>query len=539
MPIDENNDNITQPNKELPNTVKEDFQRDLNETLASFINVKGENRGLFDEILGIKKMFVDNNEKHDNKSMEDTFIKALNIDNLSTIIDQVSEINNKTQEQLDNEDESFTIDLIPTQNDMRKQPLPHVPLYVKKTFIKKLIQHGSDRLQNQPNKKTKKSRSTDSNKDKNKTNDDILTLDQTIQKKLQKEKDKILLYKKELEESKYRLQHLSNSVSYREKKILIDDIQRLDEKIYNIQTGKNVAEYVVLSQKLVNEYLEILKIPVKISFIKKKTDISPEIIRKGQIWTEFLKIAKKFLTIEEYTNLNVSSSQKPQQQEDNISLCICGSNDVDNKGDHLVICNICGKETEKIPLTSSYKDIDRINPTQTIDYERKMHFKDVWNQHQGKQNTYIKPKVFTDLDKAFEKHGLLDLTATTKEDRYKNITMDHVRMFLGLTKNNKQYENHRLIWSLITGKPLPDLSHLENIVIADFELLCETYDALGFNRTNFLNANFTTYQLLRRRGIKVREDDFQLLKTIERRYEYNMIYGKCCKVLGWAWWNLS
>src|SRR6185437_6952739 len=124
----------------------------------------------------------------------------------------------------------------------------------------------------------------------------------------------------------------------------------------------------------------------------------------------------------------------------NLDICpSCGGEEFDTRKEHVLICtnSECGQEIPIMSFSSSYKDIDRINPMQKSNYETKMHFRDAFNQFQGKQNTYIKSKVFTDLDEQFKRHGLSDPKATTKQGRYKNVTIDHVRMFLGETGHNK------------------------------------------------------------------------------------------------------
>ena len=57
------------------------------------------------------------------------------------------------------------------------------------------------------------------------------------------------------------------------------------------------------------------------------------------------------------------------------------------------------------------------------------------------------------------------------------------------------------------------------------------YDTLDVDRVNSLNSQYILYQLLRRRKIKVKEEDFGMLKTRDRLIDYDEIYSKICIVL--------
>ena len=59
--------------------------------------------------------------------------------------------------------------------------------------------------------------------------------------------------------------------------------------------------------------------------------------------------------------------------------------------------------------------------------------------------------------------------------RYKNLELEHVMLFLKELGYDKQYENAKYIYSAITGKKCPDLSHIEDQLMDDFDVLVSLY----------------------------------------------------------------
>ncbi len=352
-------------------------------------------------------------------------------------------------------------------------------------------------------------------------NDNILSLDIKIQKRLKEEKMNIYIHKKSLKD---KIKQFKKENDIRKIKSLQNEIYELNKTIEDIENDKNLITYLTSSQELVNEYLEFLKIPIHINFSKKKNKSTAK--KADELWNNFIEVAKKYLTKEEYQQLI-------KKKLENDDIC-CKEIDSENS-----ICSKCGKQITRLDLNSTYKDIDRINIIQSVNYERITHFRDAFNQFQGKQNTHISPEVFIKVNDKLNKNELILNNSKTKEEAYKNVKIEHIRMFLGETGNSKQYENCHLIWSLITGRELLNLSHIEDKILEDFIELCKVYDSFDFDRDNFLNAQFVIYQLLNKNGIKVKETDFHMLKTVERRMLYNNMYGKCCEILNWKWIPLS
>jgi hypothetical protein len=205
--------------------------------------------------------------------------------------------------------------------------------------------------------------------------------------------------------------------------------------------------------------------------------------------------------------------------------------------DNNFVCEQCGYIYDSITNDISFKDMDRINISNKYQYDRRTHFKDCINQFQGKQNATIDPQVYKDLTEQFRLHHLIpeNYEDLVKEIAFEKITKEHVMLFLKETEHTKHYEDVVLIHHQLTGKQPPDISHLESYLLHDFDELTTLYDKLYRNneRKNFINTQYVLYQLLKRHKFNCRKEDFNILKTIDRKYFHDTIMQELFEILGW------
>jgi len=93
-----------------------------------------------------------------------------------------------------------------------------------------------------------------------------------------------------------------------------------------------------------------------------------------------------------------------------------------------------------------------------------------------------------------------------------------------------------LIHHQLTGKPTPDISHLENGLLNDFDILVDTYDKKFKNseRKNFINTQYVLFQLLKRHRYPCKKEDFNMLKTVDRKYFHDTICSELFADIGWS-----
>jgi len=353
---------------------------------------------------------------------------------------------------------------------------------------------------------------------------DILNIDFNIKNTFKEETDKIPQYQEKLNDLLKTLK--KENFSTRPYKNLQTTINTLQEKIENIRLGQKLNFYIAETAHLIERYKKILQTPVKLSFTGKAVSDNKE---KNQIISDYIEIAQN------YSDIKPIISKKMITVECNNCTNKKLFDIIDNS---IYICILCGAQQEILLHTSSYKDTDRINISAKYTYDRKAHFRDCINQYQGKQNSTVDQKVYDSLIEQFMKHHLLEMDKNSKEERCKNITKEHIYLFLKELQYTKHYENVNLIHYQITGKKPDDISYLEDKLLDDFDKLVNLYDRKfknkpGFHRKNFMNTQYVLYQLLIRYRHKCNKEDFTILKTVDRKSFHDDVAKICFEELGW------
>jgi len=288
--------------------------------------------------------------------------------------------------------------------------------------------------------------------------------------------------------------------------------------------------YILDTIQYIEKYKQIISVPIKVNFMGKRVcmDNSKD---KDTIVNRYVNISNGYIK-----NLNIPINITVCKQVDNVSCHNCKSNDITVKDYDFYICNNCFSLLYNTVVNTSYTDSKRVNIHTRYTYIRRTHFKDCIMQFQGKQNITIPKQVYKSLENELNIHYLLVGTKNTpKEIRFKNVTKKHISIFLKELGYSKHYENINLIHYNMTGKKPHDISHLEEILLHDFDILTELYDKRfsDSNRRNFINIHYILYQLLRRHNYKIDTDDKIIIKTIERKYFYDEICKQLFEELGW------
>lgn len=355
---------------------------------------------------------------------------------------------------------------------------------------------------------------------------DIISLDNKIQSQLKNEEEKLEKYKETIFDIENLLQ--KNNLEMCTKTKLEKSLNYYKQKISVIEDGQILNFYLGETIPIIKQYKEILKKPVKINFLSKKTPVNND--EKENVVKTFLNIAKKYITIE----CEEKECENPKKE-----MCdFCKAKNL-VFSDNILICLNCGCECETGNNPLSYKDISRTNILQKYTYERRSHFRDCINQFQGKQNCKIPPEVYTGLEEQFKKHNLLvGDESTPKEERYSKVKKEHIMLFLRELKYDKQYENINFIYSQLTGAKNYDISHLEEQLMADFDTLVNLYIKKfkyekKIARKSFMNINYVFYQLLNKNKYHCKKEEFNILKTIDRKTFHDDVFKELFEELGW------
>lgn len=352
-------------------------------------------------------------------------------------------------------------------------------------------------------------------------NIDVLAIDQLVRKTFEDEYGKLDEYREKLDflDTSLKQPDLKRSV----RSALVKAHDELQKYIENLEKHSDLNFYLVDIIPLIDRYQTILKTPIKLNFLGRPVEENKE---KKELTNRFLEIASK------YVDIDVDKDAPP----DKITCSNCGKRDFDINN-NVYVCRSCFVQKTVIKHGSSYDDINRINISSKYMYDRKIHFRDCIKQYQGKQNSTIKPEVYNDLDTEFIRNNLLigNPVDTPKEIRYGKITKKLILLLLKELGYTKHYENVHLIHYNITGKPRNDISHLEEKLLDDFDVLTDLYDKMYKNikRKNFINVQYVFYELLCRHKHPCKKDDFVILKTTDRKCFHDDITKNLFETLNW------
>ena len=294
-----------------------------------------------------------------------------------------------------------------------------------------------------------------------------------------------------------------------------------------ISKKENLYYYLLQSTILIDEYKNELNKPIEVNFMGQPiSNANSHIIER--ITDQFISMAKDIIPIH----------MKEMYISDTCSVCEKVSGEHIIETTNTTACNVCGTEKDSLQNSFSYQDTERVNITSKYQYARRIHFKECINQFQGKQNSTIKPEIYEKLIQQLELHGLVHSENVPQKIKYEKVTKYHISIFLKEIGYSNHYEDLNLIYHNITGNELDDISHLEDILMEDFDQLNKLYDdeyikTRKIIRKNFINTQYVLYQLLKRHKYPCSQNDFTFLKTIERKVFHDGICSHLFKKLGW------
>jgi len=330
----------------------------------------------------------------------------------------------------------------------------------------------------------------------------IFHIDAQIRRKLESKITAIPELYRELQSILWILNHGKNPV---DKVLAKQKASILRKKIQDLETTLELGLYLFRTSDILEEYRNLLTISGPQSFVShQESTMDKDAFRKQELISQFLCVAQEYVKID---HLN--------QPLEKIICQECRSFDFQFDDENSIyVCKECGTEVEVLDDSPSFKDTDRVNMSSRFSYSRRGHFIDATRKYQGLQN--IDPKKIARVVEVLkEEMKLHSLTVET-------VTKDHIYMFLSEKRLSRHYEDLNLLYHIITGKPCPNISALEDDLLDDFDKQEEKLaEVLEDERDNSLNVNYKLYKLLQRRGFPCQKDDFYILKTKTKEDEHD------------------
>ena len=361
----------------------------------------------------------------------------------------------------------------------------------------------------------------------------ILNIHQIILKKFQQDKNNKL---SDIE----RKLNMEN-IKIRQKQTLIErkhsrnKIQEIENKILKYNEDTDKKDYLTAAKPLIKAYKKIKPISTIISFTNNKIndeikceESEAEQNFRHKIISKYLEIARKYICID-------LIRKNPE-----IKTC-CEDPDIfmDESGSD--VCNNCGLEKINIVKTQFYSDSSRLNNSKN-NYEDRANFVKVLMRFQGKQINKPGKELYERLNKYFLERGL----KSSEEYNAMSLLPDGTKpgtsremMFEALSNIgcSGHYDDINLICSIFFGWELPNISHLEDAIMQDYDDFQKVYENLPDleGRKSSLNSQWKLFILLLRRGYPCKSKDFKIPTTPSILEFHKIKTQETYQILGWEY----
>lgn len=318
-----------------------------------------------------------------------------------------------------------------------------------------------------------------------------------------------------------------------QKKKSLKVLKKYEELLERISSGVEYREYLRRSKEYLDEYKKIGSLPEIISFenkIREETDLiienSDDKIRRYNIITKYLDIVQEYVPVEFVRQVEIING---------CSACGCSSEELTENAFGNIICNQCGTEEISIKKTPYQKDKTMICGIRN-NYEDRENFKKAIKRFQGTQNNKPPKSLYSELDEYFKNKNFpigddVRLNNTSDQNTSRNL----MYKALADTGNSEYYEDINLILHQYWGWELPDIAHIEENIMDDYDLTQTIYEELPKIRKSSLNSQFRLLKHLLRYKDKIIYEinvkDFKIPTTREIIEWHEETWTKICQIL--------
>lgn len=292
-------------------------------------------------------------------------------------------------------------------------------------------------------------------------------------------------------------------------------IRSIEAQIDAIKDGTNIKIYLEKAESMIEEYKTMIPKKRQINFTateKEKQEILEEEEKDPRYWKKMRLIRKYLDFAQNYIDITIIQKKK------NINRCGCGYDltnvFIDNFGTQ--ICPEC--RTERYIIGFNLYKSDTL--ASRNDYSDRDNFEKALMRYQGKQIDKIPDSLFTELDTHFTARGKLtsmDIKKLPRNKHGRKNGTDLPMLYKGLldTGYSSLYEDANLIAHQYWGWKLPDVSHLETLIMEDYEKTQRVYNMLPKERSSSLGTQFRLFKHLELRGHPCIISDFKIVKMRE------------------------
>lgn len=303
--------------------------------------------------------------------------------------------------------------------------------------------------------------------------------------------------------------------------------KKLEEDIVDAETNSSLNKYLIESSPIISEYNKLHLEKEEVDFFDStETNCNKHIIAQNLI-DNYITVASK------YIDVNITKEMEKS------SLCSCGYDFVDlvPEMDGILRCPECGIEMDYVDSFSISMKEFKSKKSSRNNYEDRQNFIKALTNYQGKQENKLPTDIYDRLDEYFGSRGMLvgpDIRSKPinkygkKDGTSLSIMLSALRK-IGLSDH---YEDANLIMSKYWGWILPDLSHLEEKIMDDYDKSQSAFlQVKSKARKSCLNAQYRLYRLLQRRGFECDPHDFKIVVTDNTFRLHEKYWEKICQIL--------
>lgn len=363
----------------------------------------------------------------------------------------------------------------------------------------------------------------------------ICKIDEILQKIFEKQKrSKPKKYAEMISQEQEKMRSRQNMIERNQSKKRIADWEQM---MTDCEKEVDRKQYEEQTRDLLKRYQELGSIKQIVSFAsntKETVDVSESEEQqkiRHQIIFEYLEVARKYIKID--------LLKRPQGD----GCCFgCGSRyedlDLVENEPGVTACPICGLEFIKVVKKSVYSDGQRVSNAKN-NYEDRVNFEKVLLRFQGKQVSKPDGSLYQKIDEWFIKKNLpsqqeFHKRPLTSRGKKRGATKELMYQALSEIGCSGYYDDINLICHIFYGLPLPDIGHLEDIIMHDYDVFQKVYDDIDKDgRKSSLNSQWKLYILLRRQGLDCKMRDFKIPTTPHILDYHKIITKQIYEQLGW------
>lgn len=362
---------------------------------------------------------------------------------------------------------------------------------------------------------------------------DIIGLHCQIMKKFEKdsceERIKFLENKIELEELRY--SNAKNMVERRNAEIQVKEYRATIEEA---KSKTVMHKYLKEATEYLHMYKKIGRKPNVIKFGERERRVdTQESLHRQMIIGNYLDVAGRYVDIDILHEVPT------------LMQCqVCGA-DIDEPDIDIpdsLHCSVCG--TVKNMMAKNVSSSTKAGGCGRNNYEDRVNFEKGIKLFQGKQTNKIPDDLYRSLDEYFKNYNLpsaeeIRARPLNAHGRREGTTRAMLAKALHDIERTSYYDDINLIGHKYWGWELPDISHLEEQIMKDYDDSQKIFLMYKNDRKSSLNRQYRLYRHLKRLGYPCVADDFKLITTLEIIEYYESMWGIFCRELGWEFEELS